>query len=401
MVMTLPIAVDFRRFHSHDVAAWLSDGRGRAGAQQLGAGRSLTIRVVDGGGACTYRSDGHDLTIDIDGPDGEVVAEMDQSAFSDFANEMWSVFGLLYSNRVHIVRGTFDPFAAWEPALQALWFDRPIYSQATVDSLVDRRGQPLDLKQSFTLADDHDDMAHFLRTTGYLVVRGVFAAGEIDELNSLVAAEKATARSGDNRSWWATGADGREVCCRLTYLGLRDERFARLADDPRLRGLMALTEIDMMPCTDRLDGMSVVIKNPEIVSGLSDLPWHRDCGIGGHFVLCPGLNIGVQLDPANADNGQLWFLAGSHRHATQALTMDDIAGLPAVAVDAQPGDVTVHFGHVLHAAPPPRSATAGRKALYVGWHIAEAFDLIGPEQGYNDVLFMAADGRVLSVEEIS
>ena len=30
---------------------------------------------------------------------------------------------------------------------------------------------------------------------------------------------------------------------------------------------------------------SVVIKNPEIVSGLSDLPWHRDCGIGGHHDL--------------------------------------------------------------------------------------------------------------------
>lgn len=401
MVMTLPIAVDFRRFHSHDVASWLSDGRGRAGAVQLGAGRSLTIRVTDSGGACTYRSDGRDLTIDIDGADGHVVAEMDQSAFSDFANEMWSVFGLLYANRVRIVGGTFEQFAAWEPALQALWFDRPIYSQATVDSLVDRAGRPLELTQSFTLGDDRDDMAHFLRTAGYLVVRGVFASSEIDELNSLVAGEKATARSGDNRSWWATGADGQEVCCRLTYLGLRDERFARLADDPRLRDLMALTGIDMMACTDRLDGMSVVIKNPEIVSGLSDLPWHRDCGIGGHFVLCPGLNIGVQLDAANADNGQLWFLAGSHRHATQALTMDDIAGLPAVAVDAQPGDVTVHFGHVLHAAPPPRSSTAGRKALYVGWHIAEAFDLIGPEQGYNDVLFMAADGRVLSVEEIS
>ena len=401
MVMTLPIAVDFRRFHSHDVASWLADGRGRPGAAQLGAGRSLTIRLADGSGACTYRSDGDDLSIDIDADDGHVVAEMDQSAFSDFANEMWSVFGLLYANRVHIERGTFEQFAAWEPALQALWFDRPIYSQATVASLVDRAGNPLDLGQSFELTDDREDMAHFLRTAGYLLIRNAFAASEIDELNALVAAEKETARSGDNRSWWATGADGREVCCRLTYLGLRGDRFARLADDPRLRDLMALTGIDMMPCTDRLDGMSVVIKNPEIVSGLSDLPWHRDCGIGGHFVLCPGLNIGIQLDAANADNGQLWFLAGSHRHATQALTMDDIAGLPAVAIDAQPGDVTVHFGHVLHAAPPPRSPTAGRKALYVGWHIAEAFELIGPEQGYNDVLFMQDGGRVLSVEEIS
>ena len=405
MVMTLPLAVDFRRFHSDDVAAWLADGRGRPGAAHIGAGRSLTIRLADGTGACTYRSDGRDISIELSGEGeggaGEVVAEMDQSAFSDFVNEMWSVFGLLYANRVRVTQGTFEHFAAWEPALQGLWFDRPIYSASTVDSLVDRSGRPLDLAQTFTLADDRDEMAHFLRTTGYLVVRGAFAASEIDGLNAMVAREKATAKAGDNRSWWATDADGHEVCCRLTYLGLRDTRFAALGDDPRLRDLMGLTGIDMLPCADRLDGMSVVIKNPSIVSGLSDLPWHRDCGIGGHFVLCPGLNIGIQLDAANAENGQLWFLAGSHRHATQSLTMDDIAGLPAVAVDAQPGDVTVHFGHVLHAAPPPRSPTAGRKALYVGWHVPAAFELIGPEQGYNDVLFMQDGGRVLSVEEIS
>jgi ectoine hydroxylase-related dioxygenase (phytanoyl-CoA dioxygenase family) len=400
MVMTLPIAVDFGRFHTHDVASWLVAGRGQPGAAQLGAGPSLTISLTDGS-SCTYRSDGHDVTIDVGGADGKVVAEMDQAAFSDFVNEMWSVFGLLYAGRVQITRGTFEQFAAWEPALQALWFDRPIYSPAIVDTLVDRAGMPLDLARSFTMADDHDEMAHFLRTTGYLVIRSVFSDDEVGTLNALVAAEKATAASGDNRSWWATDAEGHEVCCRLTYLGLRRDEFSRLANDPRLRDIVTLTEIDMLPCTDRLDGMSVVIKNPAIVSGLSDLPWHRDCAMGGHFVLCPGLNIGIQLDPADADNGQLWYLAGSHRHAAQALTMDDLEGLPAVAIDTQPGDVTVHFGHVLHAAPPPRSPTAGRKALYVGWHIAEAFEIIGPQQAYNDVLFMQEGGRVLSVEEIS
>ena len=293
-------------------------GRARASrCSTAGRGPSLTIRLTDGS-SCTYRSDGHDLTIAVGGADGKVVAEMDQAAFSDFANEMWSVFGLLYAGRVQIKQGTFEQFAAWEPTLQALWFDRPIYSPAIVDALVDRAGKPLDLARSFTMADDHDEMAHFLRTTGYLVLRDVFTTSEIDELNALIADEKATAASGDNRSWWATDADGHEVCCRLTYLGLRRDEFARLAQDPRLRDIVALTDVDMLPCTDRLDGMSVVIKNPAIVSGLSDLPWHRDCAMGGHFVLCPGLNIGIQLDAADADNGQLWYLAGSHRHAAQA-----------------------------------------------------------------------------------
>ena len=227
---------------------------------------------------------------------------------------------------------------------------------------------PLNLARSFTMADDHDEMAHFLHTTGYLVIRSVFSADEVGALNALVAAEKATAASGDNRSWWATDAEGHEVCCRLTYLGLRRDEFARLANDPRLRDIVALTDIDMLPCTDRLDGMSVVIKNPAIVSGLSDLPWHRDCAMGGHFVLCPGLNIGIQLDAADADNGQLWYLAGSHRHAAQALRweIEGLGGCDRHAAGRCHGALLVS----VHAAPPPRSPTAAQGAN-VGGHIAE------------------------------
>src|SRR5690349_19710762 len=98
MVMTLPVAVDFRRFHDHDVASWLSEGRGRPGAAHLGARRSLTIRLTDGA-SCTYRSDGNDIAVELDAADEGVVVELDQAAFSDFVNEMWSVFGLLYSSR--------------------------------------------------------------------------------------------------------------------------------------------------------------------------------------------------------------------------------------------------------------------------------------------------------------
>ncbi len=154
----------------------------------------------------------------------------------------------------------------------------------------------------------------------------------------------------------------------------------------------------MLPCTDRLDGMSVVIKHPSVVAGLSDLPWHRDCGVGGHRVLCPGLNIGIQLDRANAENGQLHFLAGSHHHAAQQ-TLPPLDDLPTVAVDAEPGDVTVHFSHVLHAAPAPSSPTAGRKAMYVGFHLPEAFDVVGAGEAYNDVLVKRDAGRVKSPDE--
>ncbi|MEJ6739747.1 MAG: phytanoyl-CoA dioxygenase family protein, partial [Actinomycetota bacterium] len=316
-------------------------------------------------------------------------------------NEMWSVFGLLYGERLSLETGSFEHLVAWEPVLQALWFDRPIYAATESSDFVGRDGKPLSLTQSFTLDDDADEMAHFLQTCGYLVLRNVFSAEEIAAMNEVVEREQQSSTPDDKRSWWATDSDGNEVCCRVTYLAERDQVFADLAVDDRLKAIAALSGAQLLPCPDRLDGLGVVIKNPSVVEGLSDLPWHRDCGMGGHFVLCPGLNVGVQLDEASAENGQLWFLAGSHHHAAQSLDMSQINGLPTVAVDAQPGDVTVHFGHLMHAAPPPSSPTANRKAVYVGFHVPELFDVIGPGQAYNDVLFTHGDGRVRSVEEAS
>jgi hypothetical protein len=70
-----------------------------------------------------------------------------------------------------------------------------------------------------------------------------------------------------------------------------------------------------------------------------------------------------------------------------------------VAVDTRPGDVTVHYGHLLHAAPPPTGDGPGRRALYVSYVRPATIEYIGPGHGYNDVLF-ERDGSVHSVEEV-
>jgi len=153
-----------------------------------------------------------------------------------------------------------------------------------------------------------------------------------------------------------------------------------------MRRVVALTGEELRPADDRIDGLAAVIKNPGAVEGLSDLPWHRDCGLGGHPVLCPGLNVGVQLDHANAANGQLHILAGSHWHSTPPIGPDDERRWPVVAIDTEPGDVTAHFSHVFHAAPPPSSPTAGRRAMYVTYVTDRVFETIPEGSGYNDVV---------------
>jgi ectoine hydroxylase-related dioxygenase (phytanoyl-CoA dioxygenase family) len=127
----------------------------------------------------------------------------------------------------------------------------------------------------------------------------------------------------------------------------------------------------------------VVIKNAGVVEGLSDLPWHRDCGLGGHPLTCPKLNVGIQLDAASAATGRLLFVPGSWRHSWHR---SDLARAPVVAVDTAPGDVTVHLGDVFHAAPPPAGTGPGRRVLYLTFMPARAFDAIPAGQSYNDVI---------------
>jgi hypothetical protein len=185
----------------------------------------------------------------------------------------------------------------------------------------------------------------------------------------------------------------------LIYMGEWSERVIELGDDARLRRLAALGADGLEVEADCLDGHSVVIKNPEVTAGLSDLPWHRDCGLGGHPVLCPSVAIGIQLDRASAESGQLHFVAGSHRGSSHPLRPEDEAAAPVVAIDAEPGDVTVHFGDVLHAAPPPTGTGSMRRSMYVTYSRPETLAYIGPGNGYNDVLF-EHDGQVHSPEEL-
>jgi hypothetical protein len=384
--------MNFDDFHQRELPVLLAKGQGVAAAHDIGDGRSLTLRVA-GGNAYTYRSTAGDMVVEP-GHDADVVVELTEEAFGDLLTEAWSVFGLLYGDRISLQRGDFNALARWEAPLQALWFGRPIYGPDTVDAL-----SGLDVGRSFTLDDDDATLRHFLDTAGFLVLRAVFDPDEVAGLNRVVAAELTRAAPGDGHSWWATRSDGAEVCCRLTYLAQRSSEIDQLSHDPRLGRVAALADPLLRPSTDRLDGTSVVLKHPSVISGLSDLPWHRDCGLGGHRVLCPGLNVGLQLDRADAANGQLHFLAGSHHHAAQQ-SPPSLPDLPVVAVDANPGDVTVHYSHVLHAAPAPSSPTASRKALYVGFHLPKAFAVVGAGEAYNDVLVKRDAGRVKSPEEV-
>ena len=145
MSLGLMQQIDFNNFHRVDLRQFLSDGRGVNAAKSMPAGRSLTIVV--GGDAWTYRSTGDDIEL-VEGRAAGLTINLEREAFSDFVNEMWSVFGLLYGERLSLETGSFEHLVAWEPVLQALWFDRPIYAATESSDFVGRDGKPLSLTQS-------------------------------------------------------------------------------------------------------------------------------------------------------------------------------------------------------------------------------------------------------------
>ena len=374
--------LDFDRCHRETLPMRCLSALGGQAAADVRGVPAIAFRLPDGR---AYRFEERDGVIAISpGDDAPVVVVLDPATWADFATEMATGAGLLYGRRASFAGGGPADLERWEPALRALLQERPFFDPVSFRPC-DASGAPLDLGRRFMLSDAADEMRTFLDATGFLHVRGVLAAADIDRLRAAVTEQAERAAPDDGTSWWAVRRDGARVLCRLIYLGLRVPEIAALSDDARLLRLASLGPVPVRCAVDRADGHSAVIKNADVTAGLSDLPWHRDCGLGGHPVTCPTLNVGIQLDAASAASGRLHFLPGSHRGSVHRTTLER-ASLLVRAIDTEPGDVTVHAGCVLHAAPPPEGSDPGRRALYLSFMPGRAFEVIAPGTSYNDVV---------------
>jgi len=391
--------VDFDRFHRHQLPALL-DARGPVfSSADAGAVKPIAFELHDGR-SYTYVPTEHSFSIEEGSDLAATVVVLSYDAWCAFVWELRTSFSLLYAEDIAIAQGSFGQLVRWEPPLRVAIDGQVLYDIDDPPRVEDPRGRALDLDQAFTLDDPDQEIAEFLHSAGYVHLRGVIGAEELESLRADVAAAVDTARPDDRRSWWTTVGD-HEVCNRVNYLNDQSERIAGLGADERFSRIAGLGGPELRDARDRLDGNSVVIKVPGAGEGLADLPWHRDCGMGGHPVKCPLLNVGIQLDPASAESGQLLMIPGSHRGTSRLPHPKEAERLPLTALTTEPGDVTVHFGHTLHAAPPPtKSSGAGRRALYLTFVPPLTFEMVGPGQGYNDVLFARDEGRIRHVEQL-
>jgi hypothetical protein len=269
---------------------------------------------------------------------------------------------------------------------------RPVYDPTKLD-LNDAAGQPLDLHRRFAPDEPFEHLREFFLKTGFLVVRGLLSPDEIEVLRGEVMRIASEARPGDRHSWWAKDAAGNDLLSRVLYLSQKSDVIARLEGDPRLVRLARMSEVPLIAVHNRMDSPVAMLKVGGAVSGLADYPWHTDCGLGLHPILCPKVIMGIQLDAMTPESGQLYMLAGSWRYSCRQGPDTSYENLPVVALETEPGDCTVHFGHSLHAAPPPL-VPRGRRTMYLSFCKPGFEQVFAEGESPNDVLYTSEDAFI-------
>ncbi len=337
----------------------------------------LTFHVGDD--VLTYSVAGTSVRCDLEHGGGSICVRLSPTAFEDLVGQVRTIVGLFLGNELEFERGTFGGLVAWEPILRYLHAGIPPFDPLRVDL----NGR--DPQASFSMDADDAELAEQLRTLGYLHIKGVFDAEEMEAANREVDRLSALASPEDDQSWWVTGDDGTSSLCRLIYATLRSPLLAALESDPRVERLGTLLDPALRVAPDRMEGSPVLIKVPGRTSGLSNIPWHQDCGTGGHAFICPAVSVGIQFTGSTAETGNLQVIAGSHGQTLRYGWLEQMANVEIVTIDTQPGDVTVHVQDLMHASPAPLGE-GNRRTMYVTHYPPTLFEHIGPGEALNDLV---------------
>lgn len=294
--------------------------------------------------------------------DNALVITLTRQQFTDWAQNEISLNGFLVARTLVFRGGTRRDVSVWDSLWIALLEGWPVIDPDF--AFVDRRGEPLDLDRCFSPTDSTADMAHFLREAGYIHLRGWVDLQDIAAISRDMERARPDYSEGDNKSWWAELNDGTRVCVRMQEFVGRSPATARILSGHAWEAMICALEGPDAMARKPVEGRIVeaLFKPVGVVSGPSDLSFHRDCHLGRHAYACARMTVGIAITSADKSNGQLRVVAGSHRLVMPV----DVAGtepyLPVVALQTEPGDLTVHLSCTLHEATAPVSAE--RRVLY-------------------------------------
>ncbi len=398
-----PLAADatsFHRFHADLLPARIAAGNGALAFADLEHLGTLAVRTPAGSWTYVPRAGSVELL------EGEATADavvaVDLDAWLGLVSDLDTAPGLFYTDRASVPVGNPLRFMRWEPGLRALFHGLPVFDPDSVD-LRDLGGGPLDTTRAFALEETGDTgrdgaaARHFLRTAGYLHVPGVFDSGEVAAMLSDADVLAGEARPGDMASWWGRNAAGDEVLTRVLRAASRPD-LRLLVDDARIRRVVDTADEALVPKVpddpEAVDLVTVLWKRPDMAEGLADLPWHRDCGMGGHALNCPSVVITICLTTGTPEAGELRFLPGSHRGGFPFVDGTDVAAPDGGGLPIGVGDGTLPYSDLMHASLPPTSALGPhRVSVLLGFAPEAAGHHLGGRH-YNDALLINDDGQV-------
>lgn len=384
----------FHRFHQVDLPARLAAGNGplaHSAVSHLGA-----LALATSAGAYTFRPTDDSVEV-VPGEDSaDTVIRLGLDDWLGLVSDLDTAPGLFYGGRAEATRGKPLRFVGWETGLRAMFHGLPPFDPETAD-LRDRDGAPLDVESTFPFAEldgRFDELRHFLATAGYVVVRDVFDADEVAALVADAAVLHAEATPGDGRSWWGRNEAGDEVLCRVLDAN-RSDAFLSLATDARIDRLIDLAEVPLVGRNPaKRDSVTVLWKVPGVVEGLADLPWHRDCGMGGHARNCPTVIVTICLTSGTPEAGELRALPGSHRGGFPFVDGRDVAAPTGVPVRVTAGDVSLHYSDLMHASLSPTSVEGPHRVSALLAFVPPHAGHHRGERHYNDALLGGDDGQV-------
>ena len=311
---------------------------------------------------------GANLRIDPGLSDSGLHVRLSKGDFSGMINDLYTPMTFYTGGTLDIPRGELGDFLDWWLVLRGLLDRRPVHVPGAL-GFPDRNGEPLNLGRSFRLDDPVDEMRHFLETAGFLHLKGVFTEEEMATVSRDMDASLDSYREGDGLSWWATTADGERRLVRMQAFDTRSATTAALLEDPRFQALGDIPGDGHTHKGLKGNNIEALIKPLQVVQGLSDLPWHKDCSLGRHSYDCCSLTAGISVTGASADSGQLRVVAGSHRVLMwpALISGPEQHGLPEIDLATETGDVTLHLSCTLHMAQAPTAHE--RRVLYTGFQL--------------------------------
>jgi hypothetical protein len=360
-------AVDALEFFAEELPKLLAERTDLAapGARELHL-RPFAFEVD--GRAWTLTFHGDQFSINDGDREANAVVRIDAEDLDDIVNDLRTPMGFFTGGDLDMPRGGLDEFLDWWVVLRSLLDARPVHTTGAV-SFTAPDGSPLALDRHFGPDDDLEDVSYFLAQAGFVHVAGVFTEDEMAAVSDEMDAAMPSYTQGDDRSWWAGTRDGTQRLVRMQYFHEMSPTTRGLLADDRLLRLSTITADNhrLHKPGGNKNIIEALVKPIGVVEGISDVPWHKDCSLGGHSYRCCSMTVGISVTGADAESGQLRVVAGSHRALIQPAFVRRNLDLPQVDLPTHTGDVTIHLSCTLHMAQPP--ASRERRVMYTDFSL--------------------------------